>query len=219
VLTNDETTWYPTHYAMKRMVDEGKIGEPTKFIVYDGHPGPKNMEREFVAWLTDPALNGGGAIMDFGCYGANLLTWVLDGKRPTKVFAATHRYDPEGYPRVDDDAMTVLTYDDCDAIILPSWAWAFNRKDMHVYGREGAIFVDNARDMRYSARRDNGKFTPVADLPAVPRSSYAYLDDVLAGRTAVAPNDLSALENNLVVMEILDAARRSAATGKAVRLR
>jgi predicted dehydrogenase len=219
VLTNYETTWYPTHYAMKNYIDEGKLGQLTKFIVYDGHPGPKGMSGEFVAWLTDPELNGGGAITDFGCYGANLVTWVLGGKRPASVFATVHRYDPQSYPRVDDDAMIILKYDDCDAVLLPSWSWPYNRKDMHVYGREGAIFVDNQRDMRFSARTDNGKFSAVTDLPPVPRSSFAYLDGVLSGRIKIEPMELSALENNVIVMEILDAARRSAATGRSVKLK
>jgi predicted dehydrogenase len=177
------------------------------------------VNKEFFAWLTDPMQNGGGAITDFGCYGANLVTWLLAGKRPVSVFATVHTHDPQTYPRVDDDAMICLSYEDCDAIVLPSWSWTYNRKDMHVYGREGAVFVDNDKDMRHSARKDLGKFTPVADLPGVPPSSFAYLDDVLSGRVAVAPMDLSALENNLIVMEILDAARKSVATGKSVKLK
>jgi hypothetical protein len=34
--------------------------------------------------LTDPVLNGGGAVNDFGCYGADLATWfvVASGSSP-----------------------------------------------------------------------------------------------------------------------------------------
>ena len=50
----------------------------------DGHRGPKeiNVQPEFFGWLTDPVKNGGGALFDFGCYGANLMTWMMDNQRP-----------------------------------------------------------------------------------------------------------------------------------------
>jgi predicted dehydrogenase len=83
LLTNYETTWYPSHEKMKNMIDSNAIGEIRKVVVRDGHKGPKkiNVPSEFYEWLTDPVLNGGGAITDFGCYGANLMTWLMNGER------------------------------------------------------------------------------------------------------------------------------------------
>jgi len=42
--------------------------------------GPQKIgvNQEFLEWLTDPVQNGGGAEVDFGCYGVNLLTWFMD---------------------------------------------------------------------------------------------------------------------------------------------
>ena len=73
VLTNYETTWYNTNQQIFEMVDlQHKIGDPRKMIVHDGHQGPKEIgcSPDFLNWLTDPVKNGGGAIRDFGCYGA-----------------------------------------------------------------------------------------------------------------------------------------------------
>ena len=39
---------------------------------------------EFYSWLLTEEKNGGGAIIDFGCYGANLVTWV-DGWRTPHI--------------------------------------------------------------------------------------------------------------------------------------
>lgn len=47
---------------------------------------------------------------------------------------------------------------------------------------------------------------------------FAYLAAVVRGEIKVKPADLSALENNMVVMEILEAAKESAKTGKRVLL-
>jgi len=77
-LVNYETTWYKSNQQLKQLVDKGEIGKITRILVKDGHEGPKEIgcSNYFLDWLTDPKKNGGGAVMDFGCYGANLMTWL-----------------------------------------------------------------------------------------------------------------------------------------------
>jgi predicted dehydrogenase len=112
VLVNYETTWYASNRAAYDLVHEHALGDVRKVVVHDGHNGPKeiNVAPEFLAWLTDPKLNGGGALFDFGCYGADLMTWLMDGKRPETVTAVTQQIKPEIYQHVDDEATIVLTY-------------------------------------------------------------------------------------------------------------
>src|SRR5579863_8694278 len=71
VVVNYETTWYPSNRAAYDLVQENALGEIRKVVVHDGHNGPKEIgvEPEFLTWLTDPKLDGGGALFDFGCYG------------------------------------------------------------------------------------------------------------------------------------------------------
>jgi predicted dehydrogenase len=65
---------------------------------------------EFLQWLTDPVLNGGGALTDFGCYGADLATWFMNGETPLTVTAVTQQIKPDLYPKVDDEATIILAY-------------------------------------------------------------------------------------------------------------
>ena len=60
-------------------------------VAMDGHQGPQEIGvgPEFFEWLTDPVIDGGGALFDFGCYGANLMTWLMDNERPLAVTALT----------------------------------------------------------------------------------------------------------------------------------
>lgn len=142
VLTNYETTWYPAnHKAYELINNQGKIGKLTRINVYDGHEGPVEIGcgPEFLEWLTDPILNGGGAVIDFGCYGANLTTWLMKGQKPLKVTATLKQLKPHIYPKVDDDASIVLEYPETTAIIMASWNWPMSRKDMHIYGTSGYI--------------------------------------------------------------------------------
>src|SRR6266700_4509928 len=166
VLVNYETTWYRSNQAAYDLVHENAIGEIRKIVVHDGHRGPKEIGvgPEFLAWLTDPKLNGGGALFDFGCYGADLATWLMDGARPTSVTAVTQHIKLDIYPHVDDEATIVLTYPHAQAIIQASWNWPFGRKDMEVYGQTGyAITVerDGIRVRRHGEQEQQQTAKPV----------------------------------------------------------
>jgi predicted dehydrogenase len=222
LLTNYETTWYASNYFTYDIFKKDKhLGKIRKIVVHDGHQGPKEIgvNQEFLDWLTDPVQNGGGAIMDFGCYGANLVTWLMEGKRPISVTAVTQQIKPEIYPNVDDEATIVLQYDKTQCIIQASWNWPYNRKDMEVYGETGYVIADkNGYVMKNSPQEPEttGSVTPLVTPNHDP---FAYLAAVIRGDILVKPNDLSSLENNIVVMEILETAKQSAREGKSIYLK
>jgi predicted dehydrogenase len=220
VLVNYETSWYPSNHAAYDLVRSGAIGDIRKVVVHDGHQGPKEIgvSQEFLKWLTDPKLNGGGALFDFGCYGADLMTWLMNGERPLSVTTVTQQIKPEIYPHVDDEATIVLTYPKAQAILQASWNWPFDRKDMEVYGRTGyAITVrrDGLKVRRAGDKED--QLIAAQKLPSPYSDSLTYLRAVVLD--GLRPDALSSLETNVVVTEILDAARQSAATGKTVNLK
>ncbi len=223
LLTNFETSWYPTTAKTYSLInDSNYIGNIKKVVIHDGHQGPKEIgvSKEFFEWLTDPVLNGGGALMDFGCYGANLMTWLMHGQQPLSVTAVTRQFKPAIYPKVDDEATIIVTYPSAQCIIQASWNWPFSRKDMEVYGDSGYIITVNNNELRFKAAHDKtehtGKFTS-ADIP-VYEDPFSYLADVLRNKIKVPENGLYALPVNITAVRILEAAKRSAATGKTVML-
>ena len=216
VLTNYETTWYDTNQQIYEMVNAQAIGAPRKMIVHDGHEGPKEIgcSPDFLAWLTDPVKNGGGAIRDFGCYGANLMTWLMHGKAPVSVSAVTHHIKPAIYPKVDDDATILLEYPDATGIIEASWNWPFGIKDWEVFGTTGYLHALNDRSLLQRTKRT---YDSIPVHPAAYRDNISYLTDVLSGK--IDPDgDLSSLSNNLIVVRILEAASLSARTGRRIIL-
>jgi predicted dehydrogenase len=225
VLTNYETTWYNSNTAAVKMLEEGKIGDLRKLVVHDGHEGPKEIGvgPEFLGWLTDPKQNGAGALFDFGCYGVDLATWILHGELPTTVTAVTLQIKPKIYPKVDDDSTVVLTYPHSQAILQGSWNWPFARKDMEIYGATGyvdTVYEDAAPGAKLRARLTGEKAEHVETAPplqAPQDDSLNYLAAVLAG-TVKPVHDLNSLDTNVTVVRILDAARRSAQTGKTIYL-
>ncbi len=221
VLVNYETTWYASNAEALSEARQGRLGDIRKVVIHDGHEGPKEIGvgPEWLPWLTDPALNGAGALFDFGCYGADLMTVLMHGEVPLSVTAVTQTDKPDIYPKVDDDATMILRYPRTQAVLMPSWDWSFSRKDMEVYGVAGyAITVggDQLR-VRYHGEKTESQIAAPA-LAEDRRSSLAYLTAVLRG-TIKPVDDLSSLSTNLVVMQILDAARQSAKTGRTVELK
>ncbi len=185
VLTNLETTWYPSVHAARALVRGGAIGEVRKVVVHDGHRGPKEIgvDPEFLAWLTDPARNGGGALTDFGCYGANLVTWLMGGEPPLTVTAVAQQIKPAVYPQVDDEATIVLTYPRAQAILQASWNWPVNRKDMEVYGERGYVLVPDRGTVRLRRDESSPEESPAPPpLPPAARDPFAHLAAGAGGR-------------------------------------
>src|SRR5258706_7765516 len=219
VLVNYETTWYRSNQAAYDLVHDNAIGEIRKIVVHDGHRGPKEIGvgPEFLAWLTNPKLNGGGALFDFGCYGADLMTWLMEGQRPQSVTAVTQQIKPQIYSRVDDEATIILTYPKAQAIVQASWNWPFDRKDMEVYGRTGYVITVKRDDIRVRrGEADAEEQIAAKPVPAPYDNELSYLRTVIVD--GAKPDALSSLETNVTVTEILDAARRSAASGTTIRL-
>lgn len=222
LLTNYETTWYASNQeAYLKIKTDKEIGKIRKIVVHDGHQGPKeiNVSKEFFSWLTDPVKNGGGAIVDFGCYGANLMTWLMDGQAPISVTAITRQLKKDVYPNVDDDATILLEYPGATGIIEASWNWPFGIKDMEVFGQTGYIQAVNATTLRVK-EKENAPYTivPADPLAANLSNHLNYLSAVLSKTIEPGP-DLSSLENNLIVVKILEAAKISAKTGRKVMIK
>jgi predicted dehydrogenase len=218
VLTNYETTWYSSNQQVNEMIQEQHaIGDIRKMVVHDGHEGPKKIgcSTDFLNWLTDPVKNGAGALTDFGCYGANLMTWLMNGKKPIAVTAITKHIQPDLYPKVDDEAIVLVEYPEATGIIEASWNWPFSIKDLEVFGTGGYLHARNSNTLQ---KRDNkGVYDSVTVKRAAFVDNIPYLEAVLRGKIHPV-NDLSSLENNLIVVKILEAAKQSAKEGKRIVL-
>jgi len=221
VMVNYETTWYKSHAEIWRLIKtQQAAGEIRKMVAMDGHQGPKeiNVQPEFFAWLSDPVKNGAGALFDFGCYGANLMTWLMDNQRPTAVTALAHTNKPEIYAHVDDEATILVQYPKAQGIIQASWNWPFSRKDFEVYGATGYAIATGGDGLHVRLAGAKAEEVRAPDpLPAAERDSISYLTGVARGK--FKPGGLNSLENNVVVVEILEAARESIRTGRTIALK
>jgi glucose-fructose oxidoreductase len=219
VLVDFETSWYGSNSKAAQLLAGGDLGTLVKVVVRDGHQGPAKIgvQPEFLKWLVDPAMDGDGALTDFGCYGPDLVTAMLQGQAPLSVTAVTQHLQPELYPKVADEADVLLKYKSAVVIVQASWDWPFGVKQMDVYGRTGYAKTLDGSQVVIRKERETAESKEVAAPPQAPYDDpLHYLEAVLGGLDE--GDSLSSLKTNVTVTEILDAARQSAQTGKTVAL-
>jgi predicted dehydrogenase len=223
VMVNYWNAWVaPTHELFHRVKDR-QLGEVQKIIVQYGHGGPKEIgvSQYFADWLYDPLKNGGGAIMDFGCYGAEWAVWLKG--RPKGVMATAQKLKVEQHNKVDDDSTIVLDYPDATVIIEASWDWPYDMGRVQVFGPKGSLLATR-RELFYRSSDDRGTMTGLegerVSLNAPPRETsnpISYFVDCIRHDKPI--EDPLSTSLNVQVMEILDAARESVRTGQVQELR
>ena len=223
VMVNYWNAWVaPTHELYHR-VRAGDAGPVQKIIVQYGHQGPKEIgvSKYFADWLYDPVKNGGGAIMDFGCYGAEWAVWLKG--RPTRVSASTQKLKVEQHNMVDDDATIVLDYPDGTVIIEASWDWPYSMGQVQVFGPRGSLLATR-KDLFFRSTSDNtakagleGERVALDPPKHETSNPISYFVDCIRNNKPI--EDPLSMKLNVQVMEILDAARESARTGKQQELR
>jgi predicted dehydrogenase len=141
----------------------------------------------------------------------------MDNQRPVKVTAIAQTNKPVIYAHVDDEATILVEYPKAQGIIQASWNWPFSRKDFEVYGADGYAIATGGNSLKVRLPGERAEESqPLADLPPDEADSISYLAAVARGK--FKPSGLNSLANNLIVTEILEAARESVRTGKTVSL-
>jgi predicted dehydrogenase len=216
VMTNYQMAWWPANYAAKQQADSGAIGQVYRLrgVVGHGGPGgPTGLGKYFFQWLTDPVKNGAGALMDFGCYNALWSLWYMG--KPQTVYATTLHLRPEEFGKVDDNATMILQYKDATAILEGSWNLPRSFQDLEVFGRGGSLYVRNGSAELRKGRGD----AQALQLPALPPEQaepIAFLIDAIRSNKTI--EGMTALQINVDVVEIIEAAKQSVRTGRAVAL-
>jgi predicted dehydrogenase len=215
VMTNYQMAWWPANYVAQSQAASGAVGQVYRLRGVVGHGGPGSegaRNKHFFGWLTDPEKNGAGALMDFGCYNALWSLWYLGP--PESVFAQVNHLQPERFPKVEDNATLLLHYKNAEGIFEGSWDLPRSFQDLEVFGRQGVLYMQNGKVELKKGREV--KELPIEPLPAGRSKPIAYMVEVLKSGKSV--EGLVAVDINVGVNEIIDAAKESIRTGKVVML-
>lgn len=218
VMTNYQMAWWPTNYSAKKAVDAGEVGTVYRLHGIVGHGGPGSegpRNKYFFDWLTDPVKNGGGALMDFGCYNALWSLWYLG--EPDTVYATVNHLRPERFPKVEDNATIILHYPNAIGIFEGSWDLPRSYQDLEVFGRPGGnppgiLHMSHAK-VEIQHGRDI-KVLPQETLAPEDSEPVAYMASRIRSNSSI--EGLTAIDINVKVIRIIDLAKESVKTGRAV---
>jgi len=227
---NWPTTWRPPIRKVKELLDAQAIGaawevkwrnRPSLGPLAFGslHPGRTVVsgevsESDKAAEWWYQAEEGGGALLDYCCYGAWLASWYL-GAHAVSVQSLTANLF-SNFGNVEDNAALLLRYPTAIALVEASWTTLHNGvpNGPIIYGTDGTIVVDGDKVMVYNTRE--------------PSPAHVLTGDALpAGRSSIAEEFLHHIETeeplhptvdiplNLATVAVLDAGLRSAASGRA----
>jgi predicted dehydrogenase len=216
VMTNYQMAWWPTNQEIKRQAAAGAIGEVLRLRGIVGHGGPGSegaRSKFFFDWLTDPVKNGAGALVDFGCYNALWALWIKG--RPETVYARVDHLQPQRFPKVEDNSVLVLGYKDGVGIFEGSWDLPRSYQDLEIFGRDGSLYMTREALEQRKARGGPQRIEPMALSPERSDPIRYMASRVKSGE---ATDNIVALDINVDVVEILEAAKQSVATGREVKL-
>jgi len=216
VMTNYQMAWWPSNYQAKAEVDSGALGRVWRIRGIVGHGGPSAAgvrNKYFFDWLTDPEQNGAGALMDFQCYNALWSLWYFG--RPLTVYAQVNQLRPETYPKVEDNSTMVLKYKNAVGIFEGSWDLPRSFQDLEIFGLGGSLYVTNGQ---LEMRKGKGEMAsvPLHPLPADRSEPVSYMVSCIRNHKPL--EGLTSLDMNVGVVEIIEAAKLSVHTGRAVGL-
>jgi predicted dehydrogenase len=216
VMTNYQMAWWAANYTARAQADSKALGNVWRLRGVVGHGGPGSSgprNKYFFDWLTDPVANGGGALMDFGCYNALWSLWYMG--RPEKVYTHTNQLRPDVFPKVEDNSTMILSYKNGVGLFEGSWSLPRSFQELEVFGSEGSLFMRNGL-VEVRKGRSEARNIPLEPLPPERAEPIAYMIHCI--REKKAPEGLVALDINVGVNEIIEAAKQSVKSGRAVTL-
>lgn len=218
LMVNWPFAWQPSLQRGIELALNGEIGRLWQVRYRAAHRGPAELgcTPYFCEWLFDEHLNGGGALMDYCCYGS-VLARVLLGQ-PERVTGVEGRYRKDRLP-VEDNAILLMSYPEAMAIAEGSWSEVGNLTAYAavIHGEEGTILVEpgaGGRLIRASLEAEDGSELEVGDVAGEMSSGTAhFLWGIETGEPFMPLCDA---RNCRDAQAILGAGRESAADGASV---
>lgn len=212
--------WYPVHVTTHRLISEGVIGDVVEVHYYDGNRGDGFVGEQ--AWFLEKD-KGGGSLLDYLGYGVTLGTWFQGNRMPVEVMSMD--YIPEGW-EVDNHSISIVRYEHGLSKFETRWGtltspWIQQpqpRCGFVVVGTRGSISSYDYQPTIHvqTEYRPQGYDLPVDSLVAPQQDCVQYVIDCIEQDRPIE-GPLS-VETARIGQQIVDAARRSIAERRPVRL-
>ncbi len=220
LMINWPLAWWPQLQHAITLAQTGSIGRIWQVKYRAAHAGPKELgcSDYFCSWLFDPLENGGGALMDYCCYGALLARTIMG--MPSKVTAMKGRFCKESIT-VEDNALLALTYHDGMATAEASWTQIdkMTAYTTLIYGSEGTLMIeprDGGKLLKATADAPDGVEVEVPPLAPEQSNSADHFIHCLQSGEAFTPLCQDRIGRD--TQEILEAGTQAAEEGVCIGL-
>jgi len=221
----EELCFTPKYVRLKRLVDEGALGQVYLVKQSEKHDGPHS------PWFWDVNRSGGGVTLDMGCHAFEFFRWILGKPKVESIYADMGTYVHKDKTKGDDNSLIIVKFEGgATALAEESWAKKGGMDDKaEVYGSEGVAYADLLKGNAIHTYSDVGYGYAVEKAPQTvgwsftiyeeawnygfPQEMEHFVDCVLHDK-----EPLETGEDGRVVLEMIFAAYQSAATGKKVEL-
>jgi len=163
--------FHPALQKARELLEAGALG-PLMFLrARYGHGGRKGYDRE---WRADPALSGGGELIDQGVHLIDLAGWFLGDFPTVEGHASTSFWDM----KVDDNAfLSLRTATGQTAWLHASCTEWKNLFSLEIYGRDAKLAIDGLGGSYGPERLAYYKMLPEMGPPETTIFEYVRGDD------------------------------------------
>ena len=228
LLVNWPLTWSPQARKIKELIDQGAIGRVLEVRWRAGHTGPlgpgaahagvsesaapmSGPERGATWWHQTAA--GGGAMLDYCCYGAMVARWFI-GEPALSAIGMKANLDSQ-WGDADDNAAMVVRFPNSMALFEGSWTTYDHGVSGGpiVMGTKGTLLPDSSPE-KVQLARGHGHYEEF-NCPPLPEGRGDVASEFVHHLATGKPlHPTLEMLFNLEAMAILDAGVRSANSGK-----
>lgn len=230
LIVNWPVTWQPAYQKAKDLIDDGAIGRMLTLKWRGGHTGPlgpgvshqgvdesaenlSGIERGATWWHQQ--ATGGGAMLDYCCYGSLVARWLV-GEQATAALGMRANLDSK-WGDAEDNAAMLIRFPQAMALCEASWTTLAHgvTPGPIVYGTEGTLVMDKTDSGQIVRIERGGGRTEQHPCDAVPAGRKNIAEEFIHRLDTGDPlHPTLELDFNLEVMAILDAGVRSADSGQ-----
>lgn len=228
--TNWPISFNPTFRKAKELIDGGEIGDVWQIKWRNGaslgplatgsmHPAGTLItdevpESELTKEWWYQSAEGGGALLDYCCYGACVSTWFLNQPALSAQAMMANLRSPWG--DADDNAVILTRFADAMALLEASWTTYHtgNRSGVTVYGSAGTMVLEFGKANIFKDRKSSEPSDVVEGDPVPEERNDLARELIHHLETGDPLHPTLDVPVNIRAMAILDAGIRSARSGK-----
>lgn len=211
----------PAFDYAKDLVNRDELGKICMARARVAHSGPEQYQRDVTrmfneeenCWFFDPKRAHGGVLLDLGVYSVSQLIYLLGQVKKVSAFTATL----DKPAKVEDNVTVILEMiSGTLAIAETSWTQIATMEGTSLYGTKGTLLLNSFNTLVMAYKRASSSWIiPSLAKEKEPQHTHRHFVKCILEDS----KPIGTVEEGRHVVEVLEAAYESAATGRIIKLK